>query len=473
MMHSKQFLSSATILALALASCATTNAPPPAALIGFASGFQPGCGAAVFDMQGHAHFSAAGYADLTLRTPIDRNTRFPIGSVSKQFTALAVLHLAESGTLSLDEPASLYVPELAGALGGATVRQLLNQTAGVRDHTSLLILTGVETLSTVSREQALALLARQRATNFAPGTRAQYSNGNYLVLSEIAARASGESFEALIARLIFRPLRMNDTGFVSDGRARAGGYRPASDGFAPAEDMPRGNGPGGIVTTLADLQRFDADFRSEARVWTPSIKQQMLSAARLNDGTQAIMPGFDSAYGMGVGLGERNGARYAAHDGGLEGFRGEYVRALDANVSVVVLCNRADADASALAFGLFDEALNVSAPKLEEVQPQPPSPAPQPAPAPAEVLAAIAGHYRADELDADFEIIAITGGLQATITSANTARPVEDTWGAIRVVGEELRTGPLRIRPVIEHGRVSALILSFGRRAEGIVLERR
>ena len=97
----------------------------------------------------------------------------------------------------------------------------------------------------------------------------------------------------------------------------------------------------------------------------------------------------------------------------------------------------------------------------------------QPTPASDELLSSIAGHYRAEELDADFDIVAIAGGLEATITSPYNAQPVEDTWGAIRVVGEDLRTGPLRIHPVIEHGRVSALTLSFGRRAEGVLLTRR
>lgn len=471
MMRSKQLLSSAAILAFALSSCATRSAtPPPAVFAEFATGVQPGCGAAVFG--GRARFTAAGYADLTLRIPIDHNTRFPIASVTKQFTALVVLHLAEDGALSLDEPARRYVPELAGALGEATVRQLLNQTAGVRDHTSLLILTGVEALNSVSRAQALALLARQRTTNFQPGSRAQYSNGNYLVLSEIAARVSGESYEALTQRLIFHPLRMNDTGFANDDRARAGGYRPTREGFAPAEDMPAANGSGGIVTTLADLQRFDADFRAEARVWTPSIKQQMLTPARLNDGTEAVLPEFDTAYGMGIGLGSRHGARYAAHDGEVEGFRAEYVRALDSNLSVAVLCNRADVDASALAFGLFDDALNLSAPAPEEAPAQTPPPA-TPTPIPSTLLAEIAGSYRAEELDADFEFVAIEGGLEVRITSPYTAEPVRDTWGGIRVVGEDLRTGPLRIRPVIEQGRIVALTLSFGRRAEGVVLTRR
>lgn len=443
---------------------------PPAELSAYASGLQPGCGTAVFGAS--PRFSASGYADLSQQSPIDRNTRFPIGSVTKQFTALVVLHLAESGQLSLDAPASRYVPELSGALGGATVRQLLNQTAGVRDHTSLLIMTGVETLSPISREQSLALLARQRATNFAPGARAQYSNGNYLVLSEIASRVSGESFEALTTRIIFRPLRMTNTGFIGSGE-RASGYRPTRDGFVTAEDMPSANGPGGVVTTLADLRRFDTDFRTGARVWTPWIKQQMLAPAQLTDGTQATMPEFDSAYGMGVALGSRTGARYAAHDGGVEGFRAEYVRALDQNVSVAVLCNRADADSSSIAFALFDEALNLPTAPTEQAPQPPQSPASQPTPAPSELLARIAGAYHSDELNADFNIVAIPGGLEATISSPYNPQPVEDTWGAIRVAGEDLRTGPLRIRPVIDSGQVSALTLSFGRRAEGVVLTRR
>ena len=467
-------------LAVVLTGCATHNRiDTPVvtrdALPEFAGGIQPGCARGVFGPGSNVHYSFGGYADITALAPITENTQFIVASVSKQFTALAILHLAAEGKLRLDDPAQNWVPELAGAIQDATIEQLLHQTAGVRDHINLLLLSGQEALEPVDRAATMALMARQHSTNFPPGERAQYSNGNYFVLSEIVERASGEPLERFAERALFAPLEMSETQFSSGQtpRALAQGYQPQRDpsGFRTANDRPSTNGSGGLITTLADLQKFDADFRAERVVWRPEIKRQMLTPGLLDDGQIAILPEFGTPYGMGVGLAGEDGDVRIFHDGGAEGFRAEYVRLLNTDVSVAVLCNRTDARAPALA----DEALRAAAglrPPAAEAESSSPGAATI---TPSRILLeTIAGHYRAEELDTDYYFDVSDNGFEVTIVSPFTREAaLQETWGGLRVTEDgEIRSGPIGLIPIRDGDSVRALVLSFGRRVEGIELER-
>ncbi|HVK79588.1 MAG TPA: serine hydrolase, partial [Verrucomicrobiae bacterium] len=272
--------------------------------------------------------------------------------------------------------------------------------------------------------------------------------------------------------------QMNETGFASPtpGREDARGYRPDREHegqFLAADDAPGVNGSGGIVTSLADLARFEADFRAQARVWTPEIIALMLTPGRLNDGAVATMPEFGTAYGMGLSLVEIRDDVLISHDGGVEGFRAEYVRFARAQDSVVVMCNRADTDAAEIARELLRSAHAGPIEAEAQATSAAPNAAPPPEPASAALLSDIAGVYSAPELGARYEFRPIDGGFDVTITSPLQAAPVEDTWGGMRVTADgDLRTGPIRITPVRAHGVVVGLSLAFGRRVEGLALER-
>jgi CubicO group peptidase (beta-lactamase class C family) len=470
------------LLAVLIAACAT---PSPARIVAptrtildlYAAGIQPGCAIGVFGPERRIEYRLSGYADLAAGTPITENTQFLIASASKQFTALAILHLEAQRRLTLDDPARRWVPELAGAVQNATIAQLLHQTAGVRDHTSLLALSGVESLANVDRASTLALMARQTNTNFKPGSRAQYSNGNYFVLSEIVERASGVPLERYAAKTIFTPLGMDRTLFINGGDAPllAQGYQPEEDtpGFRVANDRPSTNGSGGVITTLADLAKFDADFRSERTVWSPRIKAKMLTAARLNHDAIAILPEFDTPYGMGLGLASEGDDTRIFHDGGAEGFRAEYTRLLHRPVSVAVLCNRVDARVSRLARDALRAAagLPTSDPKAvaASVEKTPAASAPS-----AALLSEVAGRYRSEELDTTYNLRVHDGGFEVAVVSPFTGSTGQiETWGGMRLETDGvLMSGPLRLEAKREHGRVHAIALSFGKRAEGLWLER-
>ncbi len=452
-------LSQAAIL-VALALGPRANAAVPDPLQVFRDGKQPGCATGIFD-GGDANYAVAGYADLEGGTAITPSTRFRIASASKQFTALAIAILADTGRLDLDAKADTILPEMAGALQGATVRQLMHHTAGVRDHTILLALQGVEKLGSIDRNATLAMMARQRGGNFTPGSQARYSNGDYLMLAEIVTRVTGQDFAAFAKAAIFDPLAMSATGFLDD-RGAAHGYQPAGDNtYRIADDQPATAGSGGLATTVEDLARYHVDFRTGHRVWSPGVRAILLTPGRLSDGSEAILPEFDAPYGGGLGLLRLKDDTLIWHDGGIEGFRADYVRYDKSGRGVAVLCNRVDADAHAIALQILGQPEPESAEGQDAV-------GAEPVPASKAAIAAFAGRWRSEELDTVYEVAVVDEGLSVTILSPLNAGPVQETWGGLRVREDGVMlSGPLRLS--LAGGRLS---VGFGHRVTGLLFDR-
>lgn len=457
------------IVGLAATSAFAADGDPLAAL---RSGVQPGCAVAILRPDG-ATYAVAGFADVEARTPITPRTRFLIASASKQFTALAVLTLVDQGRIGLDDPAERWIPDMAGALQGATVRQLLNQTAGVRDHTTLMALAGVERLGAVDPQAVLSAMRGLRSGNFPPGTRASYSNGNYLMLAQLVERVSGRSLADYAREAVFVPLGMADTGFAADP-PMAHGYQPLrSGGFAVADDQPSLPGSGGLVTTVQDLARFDAAFRAGGPVWTSRVKAMFVAPGRLADSSVAILPEFGTAYGAGVGLEDRNGVFWLSHDGGSEGFRAEYARRAETPATAqtpdavvlgaVVLCNRVDVDPGEIARAVSDPA-----PAAAEAAPSPPRPRPVRPPASEAAKQALVGLWRSDETGLEYDIRQTEDGVRVVIRSPFSSEPVTEDWNGLSATpDDEIATGPLRLKAAGD-----TLAVSFGRRVERLMFRR-
>ncbi|PZQ11181.1 MAG: hypothetical protein DI564_14845 [Rhodanobacter denitrificans] len=346
--------------------------------------------------------------------------------------------------------------------GRATVRQLLNQTAGVRDHTSLMALAGIERMAAVAPDAVLAMMRGLDSNNFAPGSQARYSNGHYLMLAQLVERVSGRPLAAFAHEALFAPLDMRDTGFDASAPI-AHGYRPLrSGGFRIADDQPSLPGSGGLVTTARDLVRFDTAFRSGEGVWSPAVKAMFLEPGRLSNGETAALPEFGTPYGAGVGLERRDGVLWLSHDGGSEGFRAQYLRRADAPVGAIVLCNRSDVNPDAIA----ERLSNRTAPEPQASAARPPREAPQPASSAA--IAALVGHWRSPETRIDYAIRANNGGVQVTIRSPLAAEPVVEDWGGLEVAADGgLITGPLRLEATAD-----TLMVSFGNRVRRLRFER-
>jgi CubicO group peptidase (beta-lactamase class C family) len=308
----------------------------------------PGCAVGVSRAGRVAYARGYGMADLGHGLAITPGTVFYIASTSKQFAAFAVALLAEDGRLGLDDPVRKWVPELPAWADGIAVRHLVHHTSGIRDYLTLWSLSGRSVGDEVPEAVALDLIARQQATDFAPGARYSYSNSGYFLLSVIVARASGRSLRDFAAERMFGPLGMTGTGFHDDRRRivprRAEGYEPDGRG---GHRLVRTSfalvGDGGLLSTVEDLLRWERNF----------------SANRLGAGGDALVrlvttPGrlaggqpLDYAFGLIVG--EHRGLPTVRHGGSFIGFRAELLRFPQQELAVAVLCNEATADAGGLA----------------------------------------------------------------------------------------------------------------------------
>ena len=173
----------------------------------------PGCALAVYRDGKIIYAKGYGLANIEENVAITPQSVFDIGSTSKQFTAASILLLEKQGKLSVNDNVRKYIPELPSYGQKITILQLLNHTSGLRDYLSLMELAGVNTDSVTTDADALALITRQKALNFAPGSDFLYSNTGYFLLSVIVQRVSGKTLREFAAENIFAPLEMTHTQY--------------------------------------------------------------------------------------------------------------------------------------------------------------------------------------------------------------------------------------------------------------------
>jgi len=173
----------------------------------------PGAAVSVIDKGRLIFEKGYGLADLEYDIPIKPDTIFHVASVSKQFTAMALVLLEQDGKLSIDDDVHKYLPELPDYGHPIKIRNLLQHTSGIRDQWQTLGLAGWSLEDVITQDQILRLLFRQRELNFVPGTEHLYSNGGYTLAAEIVARVSHQPFPQFCADRIFKPLGMTHTHF--------------------------------------------------------------------------------------------------------------------------------------------------------------------------------------------------------------------------------------------------------------------
>ena len=308
-----------------------------------ALGDPDGPGAAVGVMRGGRLVFAKGYgrASLEFPAPITPNTPFHVGSVSKQFTAMGIVLLAQQGRLSLDDDVRKHVPELPALGATITLRHLLNHTSGIRDQWDLWAMAGGRMDDVIRQEDLFRLVTRQQQLNFTPGTEYVYSNSGYMLLAKVVERAGGKPFAAWMSENLFAPLGMRDTHVHDDhervvpGRAYsyenadAGGYRNAVLSYANA-------GPTSVFTTVADLARWLDNFRTGV-VGGADARAQLT--------TRAILASGDTLpYALGLVVDRFRGQPRFQHGGSDRGFRAFVAYYPQLESGVVVLSNHGSFD---------------------------------------------------------------------------------------------------------------------------------
>ena len=296
----------------------------------------PGCAVGA-DVKGQPVVRAAyGMADLEHDVPIALDTVFEVGSVSKQFTAAAVLLLARDGKLSLDDKVRTYIPEMPGVAADITIRQMLNHTAGLRDWGGLAAIEGWPRTSRVhTHAHVLDFVSRQRMLNFEPGTRWSYSNTGYNLAAILVGRVSGVSFADFTKARIFDPLGMKDTSWRDDHtrivKRRAIAYDELKGVFSTLMPFENVHGNGGLLTTVGDLLKWNANFTRPV-VGDARLVEDMERRTRFNDGRE-------HEYALGLYVDTYRGRREVDHSGGTAGYIAHLSRYPDHAVSVAVICN--------------------------------------------------------------------------------------------------------------------------------------
>ncbi len=282
-----------------------------------------------------------GLAVLEDGTPVSPATNFRLASVSKQFTAAAILLLAEDGALSIDDPLKKWLPELPAVADAMTLRQLLSHSSGLLDYEDLMDPADTRQVHDID---VLHLLQKENRTYFAPGSSYRYSNSGYALLALVVGKASGSDFASFLRQRIFLPLGMTATFAHQDGvdevPERAYGYSQI-DGHWQRTDQSTTSavlGDGGIYSSIDDLAKWDAALYDERLLRRASL-QQAFSAATATP--EPDVPHY--------GFGWRINGDALWHSGESIGFRNVIVRYPKQKLTVVVLSNRNDPEPYALA----------------------------------------------------------------------------------------------------------------------------
>ena len=358
----------------------------------------PGCAVAV-SRNGQVVLSRAyGMADLEHGIPNSPETVFEAGSVSKQFTAAAIVQLAQQRKLGLDDDVRKYIPELPDYVSKITLRHLMNHTSGLRDWGAIVDVAGWPRGTRLhTQAHVLGVVSRQKSLNFSPGSEYSYCNTGYNLLAMIVERVSGEAFANFTKRNIFDPLGMKHTGWRDDfsrivpGRAIAYSRREGSYSMnMPFENV---HGNGGLLTTVGDLLLWNENF-IHGKVGGPSLVEELQRRAVLTSG-QTI------SYAEGLRVSIYKGIPEVSHSGSTAGYRAFLMRYPTQHLSVALLCNLATMNPDSLAHQTADIFLRdyISEKKPEVIS------------LPLNALKAKAGLYRNPRLDTPLRLSLRDGSL--------------------------------------------------------------
>jgi CubicO group peptidase (beta-lactamase class C family) len=304
----------------------------------------PGCALGIYRDGAVVYAKGYGLANVEENVAISPQTVFDVASMSKQFTATSILLLQKEGKLSLSDDIRKYIPELPDYGHSITILNLLNHISGLRDYLSLMELAGINTDSVTTDEDALALITRQKALNFAPGSEWLYSNTGYFLLSVIVKRVSGETLRDFAAYNIFRPVGMTHTEYRQDhsaliaNRALAYDLKPEKNGYVLDISYFEQTGDGAVHTSVEDLARWDENFYT-ARVGGADVIRDLQQTAVLTNGKALT-------YAKGLVVSGYRGLRTVSHSGSWGGYRGQLLRFPDQHFSVACLCNVGTANPS-------------------------------------------------------------------------------------------------------------------------------
>jgi CubicO group peptidase (beta-lactamase class C family) len=296
---------------------------------------------------------AFGMANLTHRIPFSVDTPTNIGSVTKQFTAFAILLLADAGRLSLDDDIRTHIPELPDLGATVTIRHLLSHTSGYREVLNTVALGGrrIDQGDYLDAAESIEVVQRQEELQNAPGAEHNYNNTGYELLGTVITRVTGRPAADWMGANVFGPLRMHDTSIrETTGEIIAGsaqGYGTAPGGYVEIGDLGATGGAGGIYSTPRDLGRWVANLRSGV-IGGPGLFERMTTPYVLTNGDT-------TNYAMGLVVRDWRGLPIVEHGGADAAHRAMLVHFPTIDATVIALSNDASFNAEAAAFEMAEE----------------------------------------------------------------------------------------------------------------------
>jgi len=293
-------------------------------------------GSVLISQHGHVLLSKGyGFADRDQKTPNAPQTRFSIGSNTKQFTAAAILMLEVQGKLKVTDLICAYIPQCPSAWGVITIKELLTHTSGIPDYVNTLPDFAGYAGPPLTPLQILAHF-RDVPLEFAPGTTFKYDNSGYFLLGYIIEQVSGLSYEAFLQKNVLTPLKLDDTGYNHGSNGVAIGY---PDGYSatPAEPMDPSlsYAAGALYSTVEDMNRWEQALTTDALLPATSRAEMFATEVAIPDGGPMA-----AGYGYGFLIGTDSGRPIIWHNGGIPGFISIEARYPADDVTVIILGNQ-------------------------------------------------------------------------------------------------------------------------------------
>jgi CubicO group peptidase (beta-lactamase class C family) len=381
----------------------------------------PGCALGIYRDGKIVYSKGYGLANLEENVAITPQSVFDIGSTSKQFTAASILLLEKQGKLSISDDIRKYLPELPDYGQKITILQLLNHTSGLRDYLTLMELAGINIDGVTTDEDALQVIVRQKALNFAPGSDWLYSNTGFFLLSVIVKRVSGKTLREFAGENIFTPLEMTHTQYRDDhtsliaNRAMAYDVKEKGGGYSLDVSYFEQTGDGAVHTSVEDLQKWDENFYS-GQIGGKEFLAEIQEPGKLNSGKALD-------YAKGLRIADYRGLHTVSHGGSWGGYRAELLRFPEQHFSVACLCNLEIANPSKRAHQVADVFLG------ELMKPRPATPQTEEknefiskVEMKSDNMPAFAGDFWSDELRVTYHLENVKGRLMLNVIGADGTR---------------------------------------------------
>jgi len=367
----------------------------------------PGCAVGVLQNGRFIYQRGYGMANLDYDIPNAPEMVYYVGSVSKQFTAAAIALLVLDGKISLDDDIRKYFPEMPDYGTPITVRHLVHHTSGIRDVYGIMAVAGLRMEDVYADSEAVALIARQKALNFKPGSAHLYSNSGYFLMSQLVKRVTGKSLREFADERMFGPLGMTRTHFHDDPghvmKKRAMSYERIERGDYRISYMQNFDkiGAGGLYTNLDDMRKWDENYYTH-KVGGEAFQKMIHTRGVLSSGD--TIP-----YAFGNFVASYRGLRTVEHAGGLMGYKAHIYRFPDQHLTVLETCNLGAIDTGPLAEAVAEVYLgDKMSPKALQATTaaaaqRPPADGSLTSGASAD-YANLAGEYYSEEVDATYRV---------------------------------------------------------------------